>query len=420
MKTYELSLSPNYVSNWKEADAVRELLQNAIDQENMETSYLGNTLSITSRGVKLDVSTLILGNTTKANQSDKIGQYGEGYKLALLVLLRNGHDVTIYNGAEIWHPYFEVSETFNTPVLKIDVEDICDNISLDQLTFEITNISEFVYADLKKLFPCIENDFGSDIVDCENGQILLDKRFTGKIFVGGLYVQDDSNFKYGYNFKPEVVTLDRDRKAINYWSLRKLTAGSLITAENCHPKIFKAISDTFTDAKDILDVLEDASDSFLQEYRDMYYEDNHLSDNAIVVTKGVEKELSGTNNLFRDSFLNIEDCELHTGSEIEAFIISKANGTSDWFQRVFDSSEERTKSKDALYEFRNSEFRQMLVWHNGIKNNLSDQENQEFVYKFFNTSLFQSSYFSKIKKDVLEDYDNYLDDDFLDELMSDK
>ena len=33
MKTYELPISPNYVGNWGIKEAIREILQNAIDSD---------------------------------------------------------------------------------------------------------------------------------------------------------------------------------------------------------------------------------------------------------------------------------------------------------------------------------------------------------------------------------------------------
>jgi len=406
MKIFDLSISPNYVGNWSVSDAIRELLQNAIDQGNMEVNYEDNTLSIYSPDVKLDVATLVLGNTTKGNDKAQIGQYGEGYKLALLVLLRNGYGVTIYNDDEVWTPFFDKSELFGTPILKISVDECSDPTG--GVTFAISNLSKFVYDDLRKLFPCIENNFG-ETVQTEYGDILLDKQFEGRIFVKGLYVQTDSSFRYGYNFNPEVVTLDRDRKAINYWDLRRLTAASLITVENCHPKIFKAISDTYTDAKDILDVLNEASETFLNEFKEMYYEENDLTDSAIVVTKGVDRELSGVGALAALVSDNFEDVQVHVGTEIESFIIAKAQKW-DWFSRVVDESEKRSDEDDAFKVFFNSPYRKLLMWYRSVKGRISKQKQAEFL-KLMNNEDFHPSYFGKIRAKVFANIDKYLDDE---------
>lgn len=91
MKTIELSLSPKYVSGWGVEEAVREILQNAIDQKadgaEVSVSYDRETLSILTDGARLKTSTLLLGESGKDDER-YIGKYGEGYKLALLVLTR--------------------------------------------------------------------------------------------------------------------------------------------------------------------------------------------------------------------------------------------------------------------------------------------------------------------------------------------
>ena len=131
MRRYELSLSENYVSNWGLVEAIREIFQNAIDQENMARppkdwyddvekespnkmffnfavdSHNPNkyrTLSIGNKESILDVNSLLLGETTKSDDKRAIGKFGEGYKLALLVLTRLGKKIKIFNyGArEVW------------------------------------------------------------------------------------------------------------------------------------------------------------------------------------------------------------------------------------------------------------------------------------------------------------------------------
>ena len=45
MECYELSLTPNYVRDWEFLDAVRELIQNGVDQETKyPEAFLWNTI----------------------------------------------------------------------------------------------------------------------------------------------------------------------------------------------------------------------------------------------------------------------------------------------------------------------------------------------------------------------------------------
>lgn len=123
-KNYEITISPNYVSNWGIKEAIREILQNAIDGETNGyekiVDYNGDTLNITSLGVNLQAKDLILGCSSKDDQDGMIGKYGEGFKLALVVLLRKGLNVEIQNGNKIWTPSFKISDTFGTQVLNIE------------------------------------------------------------------------------------------------------------------------------------------------------------------------------------------------------------------------------------------------------------------------------------------------------------
>jgi len=63
-----------------------------------------------------------------------------------------------------------------------------------------------------------------DLIETVNGD-------TGEIYVGDLYVCQNPNFSYCYNFKPEFVKLCQDRNLVSQWDLQELTS-KLIIATN--------------------------------------------------------------------------------------------------------------------------------------------------------------------------------------------
>src|SRR5699024_5207334 len=56
------------------------------------------------------------------------------------------------------------------------------------------------------------------------GDILLDKEHEGKVYVNGLYVRDFEEYQKGYDFKPEYLELDRDRKLVSDFDLKWLAS----------------------------------------------------------------------------------------------------------------------------------------------------------------------------------------------------
>ena len=203
MKKYELSLSRNYVSNWGVEEAIRELLQNAKDsngEEKIDIDKSSGTITITNKNTSIPSSTLLLGNTSKKDDLDKIGQFGEGYKLAILVLLREGKDISIFNGNKIWKPSFEYSNNFECEVLCITETDSTGN----DLIFEISEFNSQELDDLENEFLGL-NEQAYNSIQTSYGEILTDSNHKGKVFVDGLPVYEDDNFDYGYNFKPCYV-----------------------------------------------------------------------------------------------------------------------------------------------------------------------------------------------------------------------
>ena len=377
---YELPISLNYVESWGVREAIREILQNSIDANKSgyykKIDYDDNAeiLTITNEGAKLSVSSLVLGGSSKRDMDDQIGHEGEGYKLALVVLLRNGYDITIINSDRKWVPLFEFSEKFNSKILTIHSEQIENT---NNVSFIIKGITQDVFKDLYNYFPCMDDNYG-ETLKTDNGEILFDKRFSGRMFVEGLYIQEDKNFKYGYNFNSDVVNLDRDRKAINYYELKQLTAQSIITAEGCNPELFRAISDSYTDIKDIKEVLDDANESFLMEYRDMLYAEKNLEEDTLVATKSVMKQLEQ---------MDI-DIPVIEGTEIESYLIAKANDKLGLIYEAQEQAHKKESENDAWYYVGISNWIKFRYWMNKYGKRISKEGKKEFerIIKYFEPS----------------------------------
>ena len=120
-KSFILPISKDYVRHWGIQEAIRELLQNAIDSESKFTFEIaGNKLIISNDDATLSPSDLILGQSSKHDDDDAIGQFGEGFKLALAVLAREDREIVIYNGDLTWIPIFTYNDDFKGDVLRID------------------------------------------------------------------------------------------------------------------------------------------------------------------------------------------------------------------------------------------------------------------------------------------------------------
>lgn len=206
MKKITLTMSTQYVQNWGLWEAARELLQNGLDAGGMEVQYLlcGKELNITTPGRTLDVRSLLLG-VSEGKREGSIGQFGEGYKLALLVLCRLGLEVVIHNGInEDWTPRLEFNPDFGLDTLNIHITPAAVDFGrYENLTFKVSGIEVSDWDMIQSRWRQ-ERDAAGEILS-EPGQV-------GKIYVGGLYVCTLPAFKkYGYDFQPADLKLNRDR-----------------------------------------------------------------------------------------------------------------------------------------------------------------------------------------------------------------
>ena len=216
MTRHKMSLSVEYVSDWGVQEALRELFQNCIDHGDWEYKIHKDTLELRSKNTALSNASLLLGHSRKSDGA--IGKFGEGFKLAILVLTRLGHKVWIDTANEVWRPKLIESRTYKTKQLVFDTEK--SQVVLSDLIFTIEGLSEEVFAELKHQNLHVEP---TKAFFCSDKGIVIPDR-PGDIFVNGLYVAHLDGFKFGYNFKPSHLNLDRDRRLVRDFDVQWLTS----------------------------------------------------------------------------------------------------------------------------------------------------------------------------------------------------
>lgn len=231
MRKYELSISADYVPSWGIVEGVREFFQNAIDEETRDSSNKmmlsydadREVLQIGNKHSELDIKSLLFGNTTKDKDAEMIGNHGEGYKIATVVLLRNNKQVTFYNYCrrEIWRPRLVKSKKYGgvlVPTFFVETSAIWEKVPEHSLIIEIGGVTSEEYDQIKAANLHLQGDY--EKIQTMYGDILKDEKFIGKVFVGGLYICNEPRLEIGIDFKPCYVRLERDRSMVNSFDVQ--------------------------------------------------------------------------------------------------------------------------------------------------------------------------------------------------------
>lgn len=247
-KVYELSLNIGYVKHWGVVEAARELLQNAIDSDSPfvyefkgEDSGL-QTLTLRSENATLSPQSLLLGTTSKSESESAIGSFGEGYKIALLVLTRSGRKVSIANGDKLWTPSFRYNNKFEEELLIVTEKDL--PYKHHGLTFSVSNLTDDDVAAIRASCLAMQAHIGA-IHKTSFGDILLEK--AGELYVGGLFICK-TEMTYGYNIKPMHIKLERDRQTVSSFDLH-FTTKEMWFETNQFDTIAQMISEELPDTK---------------------------------------------------------------------------------------------------------------------------------------------------------------------------
>jgi hypothetical protein len=201
------------------------------------------SLELTNFKAELSIQHLSLGATTKRGQDQFAGIHGEGFKLAALVMRRNEHAVRFGASSYYWNFGFrgvaasnfycrlsqakpEVVQRKKEAFARKDAtgprRGLTSNIWED-VTVKISKgrgdrgrrISEADFCSWLDVAIDIEGPQSADIVQTDHGDLILDKQFSGRIYLKGLRVPghgpDGREYIFGYNFVRGRINRDRER-----------------------------------------------------------------------------------------------------------------------------------------------------------------------------------------------------------------
>jgi hypothetical protein len=221
-------MSTGYVRDWDVPRAVAELVANAVDEDpDARFRWCGDHLEIVDRGGGLPAEALIIGWSSKTD--DQIGQFGEGTKIAALVLARELGDgaVTIHTDGwtlrpRIEHRTFGVDDT-TVAVLVMGIEPgrrrrgTRVTITCTRAHYDAAR-SRFLRYTRRRWTPP------------ERTRVTVPVPGRGgRVHVGGVLVceRDDLLFDYDLPARQAKRLLNRDRTVVDTWELRWLTRDGL-------------------------------------------------------------------------------------------------------------------------------------------------------------------------------------------------
>lgn len=201
-------ISKNYVESWTFVDAGREILANAIDcsqeGDKAQIYHENGYCVIADNGIGIDKKNFVIGNSQK--QDSEIGMFGEGLKLASLVMAREDRDMSINTKGFTYYPMLEENEEFNTEIFSIK---FIENTKTEGTIIKFKATEEEVNS-IKALF--LEFKDGAEVLTYEDIEIILNEK--SNIYVKGLK-SANINTMFSYNVFDKNIVNTRDRNHIN-------------------------------------------------------------------------------------------------------------------------------------------------------------------------------------------------------------
>lgn len=232
MIKHQTMINENYCSHWDYLDGIREYITNALDSKgafSCDYDEPNEILTVTSSGVTLPLSSLVLGVSQNRGNKDAVGTFGEGMTVSCVTVLRESLSIKFFNGSKVWKPTLEWNENFGCNTLVINEDSNPDESNRDFIV-EIKGVTLDDYKTLCDRCLYLQDDIG-EVISTESGDILLEG-VGGKVYVGGIYVTTNGSLKYSYDFKPSKLPLNRDRQSVESWELKRATSAMWSNVED--------------------------------------------------------------------------------------------------------------------------------------------------------------------------------------------
>ena len=253
---YNLNLTKDYCSHWGLSEAVRELIANNIDEHGQLTYDHEQNMLVLTTEKELPIEAFLMGYSVKDSEN-AIGQYGEGLKLAMLVLTRLNQEFSFMSG----HYMYRFS--FKTPSVMSDNGSIVNyffgisTLHVEQVDMGDTIVPTTMITVFDLPYKYVDNIYTAAPLDT----ILSDKK---GIFCQGLLVDKDFYIKF-YDDTPTIIygvnlsvgfKGNRDR---NYFPDKKLIVP--IIEKYFEPQRLLSLSTSMSES----DIYNNLSDPYKQE-----------------------------------------------------------------------------------------------------------------------------------------------------------
>lgn len=207
--TINYFISENYIPDWTVEDALRELYQNFIDYGEYSVDKISvdkdyENVIFSNDFTPETANLLIIGDSNKTENSR--GKYGEGLKMAALVLLRNGGNCIIntVNFSAVFK--LIVNESTDVKTLGVTISASLPNIRVHNFDVSVRlPIGIFDNYQDKLIVP-------TDVLHTNESYGSIVSKPKGNLYVGGLFVCNLKELNYAYDLLPKHISLDRDRK----------------------------------------------------------------------------------------------------------------------------------------------------------------------------------------------------------------